>query len=372
MATQSNERRSKWVRIEAVYPTPRLDESDKSSGVACGRGDLRAGAAKMIPMFALANTVLRAVQAALAPLEPAPAPALAAPGPATAPPVDTLDAPSLPPAPSLATLGVRLPPPGSQPASAFFAALGETREDAREDAIEATLSSGNFPSALRDLVPVVLKQKLHGKQYTVVVYVMPDHLAVGTDADHVRMPMWSSTAQRLADAWNLRLPTAKLVDAITKQADARVPFAKRDPGPAMESNAWFQAHDREIDAHVPVGARLIAGGKKDTVLSNKRQPAPNQVVIYGAAFADGRRVQPLHTGHFHRFSDYSQGIRFVAPKVAVQVETPSGRSAWQWRDYDEVLADLRSSALLSDEGPIKAPMNRYPTDRWAGTVHAKR
>lgn len=248
--------------------------------------------------------------------------------------------------------------------SAFAKSIDGKKEDEREALIEAAFLNGQIPASLRRLVPVTLTAKIDGQPARAIVYVTRDYLAVGTDDDALRIPMWSATAQRVADRYGARLPTAKIVDAIEKAADVTVPFMKRTPGPAMETTAEMVAHDADIDRVLAGRTGLVAGHKKDTVITNIRASARNQVAIYGGRFETGARVQPLKTPHFHRFSDYSQGIRFVAPKVLVQ----KGEGAWEERDFDMLLADPKWSPLLSNEGPIKAPLNRYPTDPYAGSI----
>jgi hypothetical protein len=249
--------------------------------------------------------------------------------------------------------------------SAFAASIDGKLQDEREELIEAAIGAGQVPPSLRALVPVRLTATIDGVKSEAEIYVTRDYLSVGTDDDALRIPMWSATAQRLADRFGARLPTGKIVDAIERQATV-IPFLKRTAGPQMETTAEMVAHDRAIDDVVAGRTGLIAGHKKDTVISNQRglPGQGNQVAIYGGRFANGARVQPLKTPHFHRFSDYSQGIRFVAADVRVK----TGDGAWEWKRYDEILADRKLSALLSDEGPIRAPLNRYPTDPYAGSL----
>jgi hypothetical protein len=271
----------------------------------------------------------------------------------------------------LAELGLSIPAPSAQRSGSAFAATIDAKElDAREALIEDALLAGHLPAALRTLVPVKLNGKVDGVPAQAVIYVMPDYLSIGTDEDALRIPMWSATAQRVADRFGARLPTTKIVDAIERAANVKLPFLRRDAGSAMESTAEMVAHDADINRLKGAKQGLLAGHKKDTVISNKRgatsagKSQQNQVVIYGGRFANGARVQPASTWHFHRFSDYSQGIRLLAPKVLVQ----RGTGPWEWKQYDALLADPKWSALISDEGPIRAPFHRYPTDPYAGSI----
>lgn len=295
---------------------------------------------------------------------------------------DSSDGPAVLPADSaqaLAALGMTIParkvdaPTGSQFALQVGERKTEGRVDVREDAIEAELVQGNLPEELRHFVPVPSSAVINGVKHQARIYVMPDYLAIGDDNDSLRMPMFVSTAQRVADAYGARLPTKKVVDLAYQYADQVLPFTKLDEAiqgesmAHMEDMGWFEDHDRLIDAQLNPSSRLRAGHKKDSVISNRRGlfidgvSQRNQVAIYLP------RVQSLTTRpHFHRHSDYSQGIRLVAPIVQVKV----GEGEWQQMSYDAVLADPRLYILVSDEGRILPPFNRYPTDRWAGTVYA--
>lgn len=295
---------------------------------------------------------------------------------------DASDGPVVLPADSaqaLASLGMNIParkadaPTGRQ----FALRVGERKTeglvDVREDAIEAELLQGNLPEDLRQFVPVPSSAVINGVRHQARIYVMPDYLAIGDDSDSVRMPMFVATAQRVADAFGARLPTKKVADLAYQYADQVLPFIKLDETTQGESMAhmedmrWFADHDRLIDAQQRPDSVLRAGHKKDSVISNRRghviggKPQLHQVAIYLP------RIQPLRTEpHFHRHSDYSQGVRLVAPIVQVKV----GEGDWQKMSYDALLADPRLHLLVSDEGRILPPFNRYPTDRWAGTVHA--
>ncbi|MFO0175351.1 MAG: hypothetical protein ACK51X_00710, partial [Planctomycetota bacterium] len=113
----------------------------------------------------------------------------------------------------------------------------------------------------------------------------------------------------------------------------------------------FALHDRMVDAQTArePGDALVAGHKKDVVLSTLLQEWPDRVVLYGWHRRDGTPIQPKSKAHTTPHVDYSHGIRLVARTVLLD-----GRPT----TLDAVLADPRLCALLSDEGPLPAAARR--------------
>ncbi len=173
---------------------------------------------------------------------------------------------------------------------------------------------------------------------------MPDYLAVGSNDDFVRVPMNPQTACRIAEAFGCSLPTRKIVDAIYAQA-----AAKLEPRPltvAREAVATFVQHHEIIEGQRN-GAKLgelVAGIKKDLVLSNRLDERPARVAIYGWHRLDGKAIQPLNVSHVNWYVDYSHGVRLI--KRPIEIE---GRP----RDLRMLLFSQQWSPLLSDEGPIR-------------------
>jgi hypothetical protein len=94
---------------------------------------------------------------------------------------------------------------------------------------------------------------------------------------------------------------------------------------------------------------LVAGGKKDIVLSPLLREWPDRVVIYGWHRRSGIAIQPRSKVHTTGHVDYSHGVRFIARSLLVDGQRST---------VDAVLADPRLHVLLSDEGPIEAA--RHP------------
>jgi hypothetical protein len=91
---------------------------------------------------------------------------------------------------------------------------------------------------------------------------------------------------------------------------------------------------------------LVAGIKKDVVVTNRLAENPNRVAIYGWHKLDGKPIQPLTIVHVNWYVDYSHGARLMKRAMLV-----NGRP----RDVRHVLYDPDLSGLLSDEGPIARP-----------------
>lgn len=217
--------------------------------------------------------------------------------------------------------------------------------DGRDEAAAAALMDGNLPGFLRHLSPVVLGGGGHGPEITLCV--TPDYLAIGSDADFLRMPLGLPTAIRIASRLGFVLPTRRIVDAIYAQADVHLTPQPLPPTAKMVSTAYFRRHNRAIEAQrhdlgAPLGA-LTAGHKKDLVLTRRLWSKPGRVAIYGWHRPDGRAIQPLSTVHGARYADYSHGVRLVSTVVTVGGER---------RSIYDVLADPVLAPILSDEGPM--------------------
>lgn len=220
--------------------------------------------------------------------------------------------------------------------SELFARLEKLPLAEREVLLMAELLRGNLPEFLRKPAAVTLGP--------LTVQVLPDYLAVGSDTDFIRTPLTPLTAQKLADAFGCLLPTKLLVDAIYQQAALTL-----EPQPlteAREAASTFAQHSRRIDeqrAGKPLGL-LIAGIKKDIVLTNRLKEKPNRVAIYGWHKRDGQPIQPLTIVHKDTYVDYSHGTRLV-----LRTGLLNGKPC----DLPTLLHDPALCKLLSDEGPVE-------------------
>jgi hypothetical protein len=193
-------------------------------------------------------------------------------------------------------------------------------EPQREQAILEQLLAGNVPDFLRTLQPVRLRHVFENKQtVTATVCVTPDYLAIGADDDFLRIPMNLYTATVVASRFGFMLPTPKLVDAIYEQAVYHLRPEPMPPGPQMRSTAYYETHNRKITEQrlargMPLGV-LVAGHKKDVVVTNRLAHRPGSIAIYGWHRQAGRPIQPLSTVHGARYADYSHGIRLVSDTI---------------------------------------------------------
>ncbi len=227
---------------------------------------------------------------------------------------------------------------------AFMKRVAGLSPSRREAAIRDELLSGNVPGFLRRFVAIHTRAKISDDSELSVIYeVAPDYLCVGSDDDFVRVPMTPMTAKTVADAFGCALPTRKMVDDIYDQA-----AIKLGPLPLTEDRTTvttFLQHNGLIEWQrqgKTLGA-LVAGIKKDVVVSNRLQEKPNRVAIYGWHKLDGEPIQPLTIVHTETYVDYSHGVRLVRRSMRVAGETTT---------VDAVLADPSIAGLLSDEGVI--------------------
>lgn len=222
----------------------------------------------------------------------------------------------------------------------------------REEVIWNEVSSGNVPSFMRQLVPVTVSASVGGVLRQAQLWVTPDYVAVGSDTDFFRMPMTPLLAQRIADLTGCSLPTRKLVDAIWAQASVQLAPTFFDPALyPITSPSIFWQHHLNIEgqrAGQPLGT-LLAGVKKDVVVSPLVGAWPGRFVIYGWHRLSGVPIQPLSKVHSDSYVDYSHGVRLVQRAMTID-----GQPA----DVATVLADPALSVLLSDEGAFTS--SRYP------------
>ena len=183
-----------------------------------------------------------------------------------------------------------------------------------------------------------------GVKHTAEYNVMSDYLAIGSDADFVRIPMTPAAAEKVAGAFDCVLPTCKMVDDIYRHAEVKL-----EPIPLTqdrESLQTFIFHNVLIQAQregKALGLLMVAGDKKDVVITNRLAERPNRVAIYGWQRLDGIPIQPLTIIHAATYVDYSHGIRLVCAAMTVDGK-PTTVAA--------VLKDPVLNILLSDEGPI--------------------
>lgn len=232
--------------------------------------------------------------------------------------------------------------------SELMQSLRQSRGRQRDEAVLRQVLSGNVPTFIRELVPVDVSGRLaNGKLVLVTICVTPDYLAVGNDRDHVRVPMGLAAAARVANEFGFLLPTTKIVDEIYKQARVRLAPQPMKPSAQMESVDYLMRHNQTIDAQRKDArsrlADLIAGQKKDIVLTNRLRNKPGRVAIYGWHLPNGRPIQPLSTVHGAEYADYSHGVRLVSRAAFM-----NGRPV----DLAQIMGSRDLASVVSNEGPI--------------------
>lgn len=220
----------------------------------------------------------------------------------------------------------------------------------RKKVITAALLAGNVPEHMRKLndFEFTFRDK-EGEAHELKLYVMSDYLSVGDDESWLRIPMDPLMAWEIADAWGCVLPTTKMVTLIWEGAVQKV--TPQPWGPpydhTMMSTERYVAHDDRVSKTVQAAGydptRLLAGHKKDVVLTNVLMQKPKQVAIYGWHRANGKPIQGLYLGHVNHYADYSHGIRLVSHECVLDGNVIDIQQLW---------ADDNLAVALSSEGSL--------------------
>lgn len=164
-----------------------------------------------------------------------------------------------------------------------------------------------------------------------------DYFAIGTPEDFVYVPLDPPTAEKICRKKGWTFPTKRQVELIFEQADCKV-FAiggKAGPwGPPYDHNMMtvdrFAEHSERIQDQISESdqalAGLLAGHKKDLVLSNALEGNAGRLAYFGWFRQDGSTIQGPYVGvtqHGATYFDYSHGFRAIS-NVAKRngIETP--------------------------------------------------
>jgi hypothetical protein len=218
----------------------------------------------------------------------------------------------------------------------------------RDSRVRSEILSGNLPGFLRRWVPVTVSSATTAPEpVRITLCALPDYLAVGSDDDFVYVPMGLEAALSVAERLGFLLPTPRLVDAIYEQSAVQLEPQPLPPGDDMRSTDYFLYHNDLIREQRAVRGvelgELMAGHKKDLVLSARLWQHPGQVAIYGWHRDAHSPIQPLSTVHGARYADYSHGVRLVSLTAYVNGVR---------RSLFEILADPKLASLVSSEGPL--------------------
>lgn len=228
----------------------------------------------------------------------------------------------------------------------------------RENQIYTEISNGNVPDFYRNLVPVKSYAVISGSNDSILYYVLPDYLAVGTDTNYFLCPMSPMLATQIADLTGCTLPTRKMVNDIWTAAKVKLAPSPISPGPLMTTVPVFDDHNTTVKGQrnavigtYPLG-NLVSGDKKDVVISNSIYSTANRVVIYGWHQTNGSPIQPLSNVHADTYMDYSHGIRLIQNAVTYHGSSTTVKN---------ILQSSTLNFLLSDEGVISIPQYPYST-----------
>lgn len=236
--------------------------------------------------------------------------------------------------------------PDAETGSAFMNRIASMTAEEREKEIFDAISGGNIPAFLRNAVTIRVQCKdSEGHMHEVELGVMPDYLSVGSDDDFCRVPMTPQAAQKLAEVFGAILPTSRISDLIWENAAVRLsPFFYAPSGNSNEQVSRFEEHNKVIERQLAeageVHGRLVAGIKKDVIISSCLDKADDRVIIYGWHKPDGSPIQPVYCGHIARYVDYSHGVRLVNDQIILD-----GKKAL----LSGVLKDSVLFRILSDE-----------------------
>lgn len=243
---------------------------------------------------------------------------------------------------------LNIPPrkPDAEPGSAFMKRIASLPLTDREEEIFHAISSGNVPDFLRNTV--TLKGEFAdsaGTIHQVVYETMSDYLSIGSNLDYCRIPMNPYTAQNLAYQFGASLITAKLSDHIYQQAEIKLtPFNYLPVGNANELVSKFEEHNAKIEKQFRESGgkpgQLVAGIKKDIILTSRNTAQPGKVVLYGWHKPDGKPIQPVYSGHIYWYVDYSHGIRLINNQVLID-----GKPCL----FTDILKDPLLYKIFSDE-----------------------
>lgn len=170
----------------------------------------------------------------------------------------------------------------------------------------------------------------------------------------VRLPLWPSTAQRVADRFGAILPTKKLSDAIWRAATVKLTPRSMTPraDAARDSNRLLAEHEQLVNTQLAGRTGLIAGAKKDVIVGAAIPTHPDAVYIYGWHRSNGQPVQPVFGGHSARYSDYSHGTRLVSRTAYLNGQPVA---------IESLFANPAYASLLNESGTLTPAQLRYRT-----------
>jgi len=236
----------------------------------------------------------------------------------------------------------------AQGASSIVSTLDRNLTKLREDQfVEQITNYGNVPDFMRNFIDIEL---VDGDD-VLIISVSPDVLCIGSDDDYLRVPGMPQTYQLICDTFGCVLPTKKISDIVWQHASTKLSPYALPAGAAMTTTDYYTRHNDliqkqlEHDSNFVLG-NLVAGHKKDVVITNALAHKPDRVAIYGWHFTNGQAIQgpmPNSSSHELTYADYSHSLRMVDENC---------RLNGQEVKIVDILQDQKYSKFISDEGPM--------------------
>ena len=175
-------------------------------------------------------------------------------------------------------------------------------------------------------------------------------------AQGIRVPLWPSTAQRVADRFDAILPTKTLVDAIWRAAVVKIEPHPMNYRPLSGDDVRVIAqHEAIVDSQIAGREGLTDGGFKSIIVGRTAAAhatgASPRTTIYGWHRLNGTPIQDPSFVHSSRFDDYSHGTRLISRTVFVD-----GRPV----PIEQVFADPSLAPLVNESGTLTPAQLVYP------------
>jgi hypothetical protein len=237
----------------------------------------------------------------------------------------------------------------------------------REQLVYNTVIANGKP---KELVPITID----GPNGIKITYnVMPDYVKV----NGLRVTIAPSTAQKIADHFNMKLPTDKISQQVYQAADTKVRATPLSGQGYTDSNGQYHSGqevaqhrigksdaaitynkltDEAIKAHetkTNKPATLIAGHGKDILQPTNN---PDAVRIGGWHGNDDKPLQPYsntHKGEAKRHTEYGLYTRLIDNKVTITM--PNGKT------IETTLDKIQNDPILSKTISSSPGTNKYTT-----------
>ncbi|MGL5830551.1 MAG: hypothetical protein ACRCZE_00185 [Candidatus Altimarinota bacterium] len=231
-----------------------------------------------------------------------------------------------------------------------------------EKLVEEEIAKGNVPSFCR---PENMKTiDLKGADGTTVKFqTTVDYLAIGSDNDYVRVPITPILAQHLSEKYGWGLPTRTMAHSIHDQADIQLTgiglVNSDEDQEQMQGIGFIQKHNQKIEkqlgpdglARLRSGKALVAGHKKDVIISRYVIDNPNGAMDYSGLYVNGRTPVQDTPAHEWTYRDYSHGFRPIGGNVIIA--HPDGRT--ETMKYYDAIKDKKIAKILNGaEGAFNA------------------